>query len=196
MLWQPNEIFTGHKTYKLGRQSSNGHNCQIWFTLLQWLWRKCNLTIFSYKSMGVFCCHGNQTKRQIGRLLAIFNCPYPFNICTKLESFCSVVLEELSLKKKSPFFFLNLMLPWQPNKIVTGHKTHKLGRQSSNDQNCQIWFTSLQRLWNLTIFSYKFMGVFSCHGNQLADFQLFSVVLTQATFVLNYSPTASVVLEE
>ena len=54
------------------------------------------------------------------------------------------------------FFFLNLMLPWQPNKIVTGHKTHKLVRQSSNDYNCQIWLTSLHRLWrkcNLTIFS-------------------------------------------
>ena len=40
-----------------------------------------------YKSKGVFCCHDNQTKRQIGRLSAIFNCPYPFNICTKLDSY-------------------------------------------------------------------------------------------------------------
>ena len=38
--------------------------------------------------MGVFCCHGNQTKRQISRLLAILNCPYQFNICTKLQSYC------------------------------------------------------------------------------------------------------------
>ena len=47
------------------------------------------------------------------------------------------------------------MLPWQTNKMVTGHQTHKLGRQSSDDLNCQIWFTSLQWLWrksNLTIF--------------------------------------------
>ena len=29
--------------------------------------------------------------------------------------------------------------PWQPNKLATPHKTHKLGRQSSNDHNCQIW---------------------------------------------------------
>ena len=83
-----NNIVTGHKTHKLGRQSSNDHNCQIWFTSLQWLWRKCNLTIISYKSMGAFCCHGNQTKSHIGRLLAFFSCPYPFNICTKLESYC------------------------------------------------------------------------------------------------------------
>ena len=52
------------------------------------------------------------------------------------------------------FFFLNLMLPWQPNKMAPGHQTHKLSRQSSNDHNCQIWFTSLQLLCikcNLTI---------------------------------------------
>ena len=56
--------------------------------------------------------------------------------------------------QKIPFFF-NLMLPWQANKIVTGHQTHKLGRQPSNDHNCQIWFTPLHWLWrkcNLTIF--------------------------------------------
>ena len=55
--------------------------------------------------------------------------------------------------KKS--FFFNLMLPWQPNKMATGHKTNQLGRQSSNDHKCQIWFTSLHRLrrkYNLTIF--------------------------------------------
>ena len=34
----------------------------------------------------------------------------------------TVVLEELSLKKF--IFFLNLMLPWQLNKTVAGHK-HK-----------------------------------------------------------------------
>ena len=43
--------------------------------------------------------------------------------------------------------FWNLMLPWQPNKMAPGHQTHKLGRQSSEDHNCQIWFTSLQWLW-------------------------------------------------
>ena len=142
--WQPHKIVTGHKTHKLGRQSSNDHNCLIWFTSLQWLWRKCNSTIFSCKSMGVFSCHGNQTKRQIGILLAIFNCPYPSNICTKLESYCfsgfGVVI------KKKTLFFSNLMLPWKPNKMATGHETQKLGRQSSNDHNCQIWFTSLHCL--------------------------------------------------
>ena len=28
------------------------------------------------------------------------------------------------------------MLPWQPYMMAIGHKTHKLGRQSSNDHNC------------------------------------------------------------
>ena len=40
---------------------------------------------------------------------------------------------------------------WQPNKMATGHKTHKLGRQSSNDHNCPIWITSLSALWRNTI---------------------------------------------
>ena len=30
-----------------------------------------------YKSMGAFCCHGNQTKRKITTILAILNCPQP-----------------------------------------------------------------------------------------------------------------------
>ena len=34
------------------------------------------------------------------------------------------------------------MLPWQPNKMATGHKTTLLGRQSLNNHKCQLWFTS------------------------------------------------------
>ena len=110
--------------------------------------------------MGVFCCHGNQTKRQIGRLLAIFNCPYPFNICTKLEFYCFRSFQGVVIKKKKKF---KLNVAMTTYKTVTGHKTHKLGRHSSNDQNCQIWFTSLQWLWRKCKWQ---MGVFSCHGNQ------------------------------
>ena len=88
LQWQPNKMATGHQTQKLGRQSFNDHNCQIWFTSLQWLWRKCNLIIFPLYVFGSFCCHGNQTKRQNTIILAILNCPYPSNICTKLESNC------------------------------------------------------------------------------------------------------------
>ena len=88
-----------------------------------------------YKSMGVFCCRGNQTKRQICRFLAVFNCPYPYNICTNLEFYCFSGFGEVVIKKLL-FFFLNLMLPWKPNEMATGHETHKLDRQSSNDHNC------------------------------------------------------------
>ena len=72
-------------------------------------------------------------------------------------------------------FFFNLMLPWQPNKMVTGHKTHNLGRQSSKDHTCQIWFISLYWLWrkcNLTIFPLKAYGSFLLpwQPNQEAEF--------------------------
>ena len=43
--------------------------------------------------------------------------------------------------------FLLKILPWQPRKMATGHKTHNLVRQSSNDHNCQLWFNSLHVLW-------------------------------------------------
>ena len=46
--------------------------------------------------MGTFCCHGNQTKRQIIIILAILNSPYPSN-----SHNASVVLEEMSFN----FFF-------------------------------------------------------------------------------------------
>ena len=85
--------------------------------------------------MEVFCCHGNQTKRQIGRLIAIFNCPYPFNICTKLESYCFSGFGRVVIKKIPHFIFkFNVAMETKQN----GHEMHKLGRKSSNDHNCQI----------------------------------------------------------
>ena len=42
------------------------------------------------------------------------------------------------------FFFLIQLLQWQQNKIVTGHKTYKLGSQTSDDHNSNmIQITSL-----------------------------------------------------
>ena len=66
------------------------------------------------------------------------------------------------------------MLPWKPNKMATCHEMHKLGRQSSNDHNCQIRFTSLHCLWkkcNLTIFPLYVYGSFLLlwQPNQEAD---------------------------
>ena len=41
-----------------------------------------------YKSIGAFCYHGNQTKRQITIILVILKGPYPSNIPTKLGTNC------------------------------------------------------------------------------------------------------------
>ena len=58
--WQANKLTTDHKTYKLCRQTSNDHNCQICFTSLHVLWRKCSLTIFLLKVYGNFRCHATK----------------------------------------------------------------------------------------------------------------------------------------
>ena len=119
--------------------------------------------------MGAFCCYGNQTKRQLTIILAILNCSYPRNIFTiasvfsrrchlKHSFFINLMLPWQPNKSHTAsvvfeemsfkifFFFNNLMLPRQPNKMVTSHKTHKLDTQSLNDHNCQIGFTSLHWL--------------------------------------------------
>ena len=125
-------------------------NCQIWLTSLYWLWSKCNLTIFPLIIYGSFLL------------------PWQPNQEADCQTFHQ---SELSLAKQHLYqvrvlwfwrscylknsFCLNLMLLWQPNKMATGHQTYKLGKQSSNDHNCQIWFTSLHWLWRkytLTIF--------------------------------------------
>ena len=51
--WQTNKMATGHKTHGLGRQSSNDHNCQIWFTFLHASWKKCNFIIFPLWDLSV-----------------------------------------------------------------------------------------------------------------------------------------------
>ena len=75
---------TGHEIHKLGRH----HNCQYGshhFTGME----KMQFNHFPYyKSMGALCCHGNQTKRQINKILAIFKGPQPSNILTKLGTNC------------------------------------------------------------------------------------------------------------
>ena len=85
MPWQLNKMVSGHKTCKLGRQSSNNHNCQICLTSLHWLWRKCNLTIFPLQVYGSFLLPWQSNQRQTGNILAILNCSFPRNI---LGSYC------------------------------------------------------------------------------------------------------------
>ena len=40
------------------------------------------------KSMGAFCCHGNQTKRQITIIFCYFELAVPKQHFTKLEPYC------------------------------------------------------------------------------------------------------------
>ena len=126
--------------------------------------------------MGAFCWHGNQTTRQITLIVALLNCPYQSNICTKLESYCFSGFRRDVIYKNH---FIKFNVAWQPNKMAICHKAHKLGRQSSNDHNCQIWFTALHWLWrkcNLTIFPLQVYGRFLLpwQPNKEADHHNFS----------------------
>ena len=67
-----------------------------------------------YNSMGAFCCHGNQTKRQITIILAISNCPYPSNTCTKLRSYCLSGFEGVVIQK-NPFLKFNVAMATKQN---------------------------------------------------------------------------------
>ena len=72
------------------------------------------IKLFShYKSMKAFCCHGNQTKRQITIILAILDCPYQSTICTKLESYCFSGFEVVVIKK----------IPFSKNECCHGNQT-------------------------------------------------------------------------
>ena len=84
--------------------------------------------------MGAFCCHINQTKKQTTTTIAILNCPYPSNFCTKLvlllQWFRSCHLKKSFIKTEC---CSGNKIKWPP-----GHKTYKPGRQSSDDHNYQI----------------------------------------------------------
>ena len=195
--WQPNKTTTGHWTHKLGRQSLNDHNCQISFTSLHWLWRKCNLTIFPLKVYGSFLLPWQQNQVADHHNFSCFKLPlakqhlYPIKI---------ILLQWFRWSFHLIIFKFNVA--WQPNKMATGHKTHRLGRQSSNDHNCQIWFTSLHWLWrkcNLTIFPLCLWELSVAMGTKLRGrsppFSYFELPLhKQYLYQINH--TASVVLKE
>ena len=48
--------------------------------------------------MGAFCCHGNQTKRQITIILAIFKDPNQATFLPNWGQIASMALEELSFE--------------------------------------------------------------------------------------------------
>ena len=82
--WQLNKMATDHQRHKLGRHQliiTAKHK-----SLTSMVMEKI-LPFFHSKSIGAFCCCGNQTKRQITIILANLNCLNPSNICTKLDSY-------------------------------------------------------------------------------------------------------------
>ena len=70
---QPNKMVTGHKTHKLGRQSSNDHNCQLMVQITSNDMKKMQFNHFLIVSLWVLSNVSNQTKRQITITLAILN---------------------------------------------------------------------------------------------------------------------------
>ena len=48
--------------------------------------------------MGAFCCHGNQTKRQINIILAILKAPNQATFLPSYGQIASMALEELSFE--------------------------------------------------------------------------------------------------
>ena len=73
--------------------------------------------------MGVFCCHGNQTKKQITIILAPLNCPYPSNICKELEPYCLNGFGEVVIRKIS-FLKLNVAMATKQNSHWSYHHSH------------------------------------------------------------------------
>ena len=79
---------TGHKTQELGKQLSNDHNCQIWFALLHWLRKKCNLTIFPLYVYGSFLLPWQPSQKADHHNFSYYNGPCRSNIHTKLGTNC------------------------------------------------------------------------------------------------------------
>ena len=100
---KPSKMVSGHNIYKLGSNHQVINNCKKWLTSLHMEKMQLNhFLIVSIKSIEAFCCHGNQTKRQIIIILTILTCMYPSNICTKSESYCFSGFGGVVIK--NPFF--------------------------------------------------------------------------------------------
>ena len=132
--WQPNQKVTSHKTYKLGRQSKDDHNCQVWLKSVHWLWRKCNLTIFPLQVYGSFLLPWQPNHKADHQTFGYFELSYTKHHLYQIRVLLLQWFWRSCHLKYS--FFSYLMLPCQPNEMTTGHQTYKLGKQSSNDHNC------------------------------------------------------------
>ena len=111
-------------------------------------------------SMGAFCCHGNQIKRQVNKILAFLDCPHPSNICTKLESYCCHLKSSFFKIKcchdnqtKWPLVIKHINWVDKHQMIITAkYGSHHF---SGYGENAVEPFSH-----------YKSMGAFCCHGNQ------------------------------
>ena len=111
-----------------------------------WLKRKYNLTILPFKSLGAFCCHGNQTKWSSIIILAIFKSSY-FEFPLPKQHFYyiwDILLEFWSCHFIIPFY-KNLMSSWQPNKETDRH-------------NFSHWIGFTQVAWSVKLGWYCFSG--------------------------------------
>ena len=141
----------GHETLKLSRQSSNDRKLPNMIHITSLLMETLQFNHFPIISLWEFPV-ANQGAQPHN--FSFFELSLPKQHLYKIR----VILLQWfwrSWHLKKSFFFLNLMSPWQPNKMAIRHKTHTLGKQSYNDHDCRIWFTSLHWLWrkcNLTIF--------------------------------------------
>ena len=98
-----------------------------------------------YKSVGAFCCNGNQTKRQITTILAILNCPYKQHLYQ-----IRVILLQWFWRSCHLSFFFNLMLLWQQNTRDPRATT----RSPEWNRHCRYadgmqHFSNTVRYWNL-----------------------------------------------
>ena len=141
---------TGFQTHKLRRQSSNDHNCQIWFTR-PLVMEKRQLNHYPIISQWELSVAMVTKPRDRSPQFQLIELPLPKQHLYQIR----VILLQWfwrSCHLKIPFLKINVAMA--TNKMAAGRKTYKLSRQLSNDHKCQIWFTSLQWLWrkcNLTV---------------------------------------------
>ena len=105
-------------------------------------------------------CHGNQKKTMATFYLHL----------SSHDTITSTSYLEFRWAIQALLLKFKVATAWQTNDIVPGHKTHKLGKISSNDQNCQIWFHHFTVYGENAIapfFHYKSKGAFCCHGKQI-----------------------------
>ena len=125
----------------------------------------------------------------LNRRVFVMNCPYPFNICTKSESYCFSGFWGVVIKN-NPFFKFNVAMETKQNGHWSWNAKKWVDNHQMIDHNCQIWYTSLHWLWrkcNSTIFPLCLweLSVANQTKRQITIILAIWIVLTQAAFVQN-----------